>query len=232
METLVMLSALSHFVYCPRRCALVHLESVWDENLFTLKGTAAHERADSGKASWKSGVREVRALPLFSDALGLVGKADVVEFHSDGRIIPVEYKHGTRKPGLWDDIQLCAQALCLEEMLSKPVTEGAIYSIQTKRRREVPFDDELRDATHQAITEVRELLESRGKLPPALTDRNKCRNCSLFDACVPDTVLAARAAWHSRNLFSPLTPARRGDNEEGDILLSPPSDGGRGGGAT
>ena len=203
METqvFVMLSALQHFSYCPRQCALIHLEHVWDENLFTLKGRAAHERADSGKASWKAGVREARSLPLFSDTLGLVGKADVVEFHPDGQIIPVEYKHGVRKSGRHDDIQLCAQALCLEEMLGKPVTEGAIYSIQTKRRREVPFDDELRDETHQVIAAVRTLLQSTGALPPALTDRNKCRNCSLFDACVPDTVLAARAAWHGRNLF-------------------------------
>jgi CRISPR-associated exonuclease Cas4 len=201
METLVMLSALSHFVYCPRRCALVHLESVWEENLFTLKGTAAHERADSGKATWKNGVKEVRGLPLFSDILGLVGKADVVEFSAEGKITPVEYKHGTRKPGIHDDIQLCAQGLCLEEMLGKSVTSGAIYSIQTKRRREVPFDDELREATHQVIADVRALLESEGKLPPALTERAKCRNCSLFDACVPDTLFAARAAWHARNLF-------------------------------
>lgn len=200
-RTLVMLSALEHFAYCPRQCALIHLEHVWDENLFTLKGRAAHERADSGETSWKNGVREVRSLPLFADTLGLVGKGDVVEFHLDGRVVPVEYKHGTRKPGRWDYLQLCAQALCLEEMLGKPVSGGAIYSIQTKRRREVPFGDELRDATHRVIAEVRALLENIGALPPALTDRNKCRNCSLFDACVPDTVLAARAAWHGRNLF-------------------------------
>ena len=123
-------------------------------------------------------------------------------------VIPVEYKAGQPKKDSIDKIQLCAQALCLEEMLSKPVTEGAIYSIQTKRRREVPFDDELRDATQQVIAEVRDMLfptpwppPGGGKLPPALTDRNKCRNCSLFDACVPDTVLAARAAWHKQNLF-------------------------------
>lgn len=202
METLVMLSALQHFVYCPRQCALIHLEHVWDENLFTLKGRASHERADSGETSWRGGVREVRALPLFSDTLGLIGKADVVEFHPDGRVIPVEYKQGARKPGRWDDLQLCGQALCLEEMLRKPVAEGAIYSMQTKRRRVVTFDDDLRDATHEAIAQVRALLEQRDVLPSALTDRNKCRNCSLFDACVPDTVLAARAAWHGRNLFA------------------------------
>lgn len=200
-EPLVMLSALAQWGYCPRRCGLVHLESVWDENVFTLRGTAAHERADSGETSWKNGIREVRGLPLFSDRLGLVGKGDVVEFYSDGRIVPVEYKHGKRKPGKHDDLQLCAQALCLEEMLGKPVHEGAIYSIQTRRRREVAFDDDLRDETHQAIASVRALLESTGPLPSALTDRNKCRSCSLFDACVPDTVLAARAAWHARNLF-------------------------------
>lgn len=201
METLVMLSALQHFSYCPRQCALIHLEHVWDENLFTLKGQAAHVRADSGTTVWKGGMREQRSLPLFSDTLGLVGKGDVVEFYSDDRIVPVEYKHGKRKPGKHDDIQLCAQALCLEEMLGRPVVEGAIYSIQTRRRREVVFDDTLRDETYQAIADVRALLESTGPLPSALADRHKCYNCSLFDACVPDTVLAARAAWHGRNLF-------------------------------
>jgi CRISPR-associated exonuclease Cas4 len=205
-----MLSALSHFSYCPRRCALIHIESVWDENLFTLKGSQAHTRADSGETTLRGGVREVRALPLFSDLLGLVGKADVVEFHPDGTVVPVEYKSGALRASIHDDLQLCGQALCLEEMLSVSISHGAIYSLQSKRRREVSFDDDLRDATHQAIAEVRTLLSCpRGdvlvfggdRLPPALIDRARCRKCSLFDACVPDTVLAARAAWHGHNLF-------------------------------
>ena len=132
---LVMLSALQHYSYCPRQCALIHLESVWDENLFTLKGSSAHERADSGETTYKDGVKEVRALPLFSDVLGLVGKADVVEFHPGGGVVPVEYKSGA-KSSIHDDLQLCGQALCLEEMLGKPVQTGAIYSLQTKKRRE------------------------------------------------------------------------------------------------
>jgi CRISPR-associated exonuclease Cas4 len=199
--TLVMLSALQHYSYCPRQCALIHLESVWDENLFTLQGRAAHERADSGETSFRGGIREVRGLPLFSDTLRLVGKADVVEFHPDGTAVPVEYKSGDGRPSIHDDLQLCGQALCLEEMLGCEVPQGAVFSLRTKRRREVFFEEELRDATREAVSLVRELLESDGPLPPALTERAKCHKCSLFDACVPDTVLAARAAWHGRNLF-------------------------------
>jgi CRISPR-associated exonuclease Cas4 len=202
--TAVMLSALSHFSYCPRRCALVHVESVWDENLFTLRGSQQHARADSGETTYKGGVREARALPLFADSLGLIGKADVVEFHPSGAVVPVEYKSGNGRPSIHDDLQLCGQALCLEEMLGVMVPVGAIFSLQTRRRREVTFNEELREATHDAISQVRELLDSDGPLPPALEDRAKCRKCSLFDACVPDTVLAARAAWHERNLFSSL----------------------------
>ncbi len=232
MQTLVMLSALSHFSYCPRRCTLIHLESVWDENLFTLKGRSAHERADSGETTYRGGVREVRALPLFSDTLGLVGKADVVEFHPDGSVVPVEYKSGNGRPSIHDDLQLCGQALCLEEMLGTPISQGAIYSLQTKHRREVTFDDDLRDATYEALVQVRALLScppapSNGgeveifggeRLPPALTERAKCRKCSLLDACVPDTVLAARAAWHARNLFAPPAPGNGGARGEDSLI--------------
>ena len=224
--TAVMLSALSHFSYCPRRCALIHVESVWDENLFTLKGRSDHARADSGETTYKGGVKEVRALPLFSDLLGLIGKADVVEFHPDGTVVPVEYKSGTLRASIHDDLQLCGQALCLEEMLGRPVQNGAIYSLQAKKRREVVFDDDLRGATRDVISLVRELLESDGPLPPALTERAKCRKCSLFDACVPDTVLAARAAWHGRNLFAlEITPS---PNNGEPPSSNPPIIGGKG----
>lgn len=197
----VMLSALAQWGYCPRRCGLIHVESVWKENLYTLKGRHLHERADSEQTTWEGGVRVERGLPLFSDALGLVGKADVVEFHPDGSAVPVEYKSGPRRESLHDDLQVCGQALCLEEMLDRPVLRGAIFSLQSRRRREVLFTEELRQATREAIAAVREMLTASQTLPPALND-GRCPKCSLLDACVPATVVAARAAWHRRHLFT------------------------------
>ncbi len=203
-EEIVLVSALEHHSYCPRQCALIHVERIFDENVFTLRGRRAHERADTVQTRVENGVRLERALPLWSDRHGLVGQGDVVEFHSDGNVIPVEYKHGARqKQKRHDDLQLCAQALCLEEMLSVVVVTGAIYSIQTRRRRVVPIDDALRDETMACISAVRALQQSEGPLPPALNDA-RCPRCSLLDACVPATVVAARAAQIGRNLFVPL----------------------------
>lgn len=202
-EEVVLISALEHFSYCPRQCALIHVERVFDENVFTLRGRRAHERADQAVTTMENGIRIERALPLWSDYYGLNGKADVVEFYADGRIIPVEYKHGTRRERRHDDLQLCAQALCLEEMLGRPVRNGAIYSIQTRRRRDVAFDDSIRRETLAVTTAVRELQQNVGPLPPAVND-NRCSKCSLLDACVPATVVAAREAKMAQSLFIPL----------------------------
>ncbi len=197
----VLISALEHFSYCPRQCALIHVERIFDENVFTLRGRHAHERADEPHTTLENGVRLERALPLWSDRLGLQGRGDVVEFHPDGRVIPVEYKNGPRRERRHDDVQLCAQALCLEEMLSIPVETGAVYSLQTHRRRDVPFTDELRDETLDIIAQVRAVQQSDGPLPPALND-TRCPRCSLLDACVPATVVAARHARLSRQLYT------------------------------
>ena len=197
----VLISALEHFSYCPRQCALIHVERIFDENVFTLRGRHAHERADEPYTTLENGVRMERALPLWSDRLGLQGRGDVVEFHPDGRVVPVEYKNGPRRERRHDDVQLCAQALCLEEMLSIPVETGAVYSLQTHRRREVPFTDELRDETLDIIAQVRAVQQSDGPLPPALNDA-RCPRCSLLDACVPATVVAARHARLSRQLYT------------------------------
>ena len=197
----VLISALEHFSYCPRQCALIHVERIFDENVFTLRGRYAHERADDPHTTLENGVRMERALPLWSDRLGLQGRGDVVEFHPGGRIIPVEYKNGPRRERRHDDVQLCAQALCLEEMLGASVHTGAVYSLQTRRRRDVPFTDTLRDETEEIIAQVRAVQQSRGPLPPALNDA-RCPRCSLLDACVPATVVAARHARLSRQLYT------------------------------
>jgi CRISPR-associated exonuclease Cas4 len=201
-DNLVMISALQHWSYCPRQCGLIHLEQIFDENLFTLKGSNAHERADEPETRMENGVRIERALPLWSERLGLIGKGDVVEFHPEGQIIPVEYKSGPRRESLHDNIQLCAQGLCLEEIYRKDVTEGAIYSLTTHRRRLVPLDEELRDMTYQAIQEVRQMQEKRQVLPPAVNDK-RCPKCSLIDACMPATVVAVRSSHQYADLFVP-----------------------------
>ena len=199
-DQVVLISALEHYSYCPRQCALIHVERIFDENVFTLRGRHAHERADEAQSTVENGVRMERALPLWSERLGLLGKGDVVEFHPDGRVVPVEYKNGPRRERRHDDIQLCAQALCLEEMLRVSVEMGAVYSLQTHRRREVVFADALRDETLDIIASVRAVQQSGGPLPPALNDK-RCPQCSLLDACVPATVVAARHARLSQQLY-------------------------------
>jgi CRISPR-associated exonuclease Cas4 len=136
----VPISALEHYSYCPRQCALIHAEQVYDENVFTLRGNRMHERADERSTRIENGIRVERALPLWSDRLGLVGVGDIVEFHDDGIVMPVEYKPGARPVTTHDNVQLCAQALCLEEMLGITVPNGALFSGERKRRRLVSFN--------------------------------------------------------------------------------------------
>lgn len=183
----VMLSALQHFSYCPRQCALIHQEQTFSNNVYTVKGYLAHARVDSGESSTEYGVRTERALPLYSEHYGLVGKADAVEFHADGRIYPVEYKQGKRQKKTHDEVQLAAQALCLEEMTGKHIGTGAIFHHKSRRRREVIIDQPLREKTLFIANQVRELL-SATQLPPPTDDPSLCQACSLIDDCQPDLV--------------------------------------------
>ncbi|MBN8462632.1 MAG: CRISPR-associated protein Cas4 [Dechloromonas sp.] len=187
----IALSALQHWCYCPRQCALIHVEQVFEENLFTQRGQALHKRVDDPGCEVRDGLRVERALPLFCDRLGLVGKADVVEFLPDGAPYPVEYKHGSRNKradiAACDDIQLAAQALCLEEMFGRAVPEGALYYATSRRRRIVAVDADLRAKTESTVAAVRQLLTS-SVLPPPLND-DHCRACSLRDLCQPEAVV-------------------------------------------
>jgi CRISPR-associated exonuclease Cas4 len=182
------LSALQHWAYCPRQCALIHIEQVFAENLYTQRGQALHKRVDDPGAEIREGLRVARALPLFNDLLGLSGKADIVEFLPDGTPYPVEYKHGSRHKradiAACDDIQLAAQALCLEEMFGLPVPEGALYYASSRRRRIVTVDADLRAKTMAAITAVRALLQEGSTLPPPRND-DHCPACSLRELCQP-----------------------------------------------
>lgn len=200
-EDLVLISALEHWSYCPRQCALIHLEQTYDENIFTLRGNRAHERAHSASVGTEDGTRVVRGLPLCSDRLGLIGKADIVEWHGDTPF-PVEYKAGKKRTWGHEVVQLCAQAICLEEMLGAPVPSGAIYYAGSKRRRPVIFSAEDRRVVETSVREIRSMLESE-HLPAAIDDA-RCPNCSLVDACTPG--IASRPAvirGHYAELFHP-----------------------------
>ncbi|EEO27608.1 CRISPR-associated protein Cas4 [Oxalobacter paraformigenes] len=180
------LSALQHILYCPRQCALIHLDRAWEENVFTAEGRILHEKAHSGETESRKTVRTVTSLPLSSKRLGISGVADVVEFHADGekwRPYPVEYKRGRPKKSDADRVQLCAQALCLEEMLGIPIAEGALYYGQTRRRETVVFDETLRRLTEKTVTDVHALF-NQTKRPQPVGDK-RCKACSLKDECLP-----------------------------------------------
>lgn len=200
-DDLVLISALEHWSYCPRQCALIHLEQTYDENIFTLRGNRAHERAHTDTAGIEDGVRVVRGLPLWSDRLGLIGKADVVEWHGETPF-PVEYKVGKKRAWGHEVVQLCAQAICLEETLGTPVPAGAIYYAGSRRRRVVEFTLDDYRIVERATMEIREMLDGV-RLPAAVNDA-RCPNCSLVDACTPG--IASRPAvirGHYAELFHP-----------------------------
>lgn len=200
-EDLILISALEHWSYCPRQCALIHLEQTYDENIFTLRGNRAHENAHQESVQTEDGIRVVRGLPLWSDRVGLLGKADIVEWHGDIPF-PVEYKVGRKRNWGHEVIQLCAQAMCLAEMLNCPVPGGAIYYVGSKRRRHVLFTDDDIHAVETATSAIRAMLR-QDRLPNAIDDA-RCSNCSLADACTP--AIASRPAvirGHYAELFHP-----------------------------
>jgi CRISPR-associated exonuclease Cas4 len=192
---LIPLSALQHFVVCPRQCALIHLESVWIENERTAEGRVEHERVDRGGAETRAGVRRAYGVPVRSLRLGLAGRADVVEFHAvpgggPEQPFPIEHKRGRPKRGDEDRVQLCAQALCLEEMLGVSVPAGALFYGQSRRRADVAFDGALRHRTEQVAVAVRALFEAGATPPPPAVA--PCKSCSLLSACQPTTFPARR----------------------------------------
>jgi len=199
-------SALQHWAYCPRQCGLIHLEQAFDDDLHTLRGHAVHASVDRPGFETRKGLRCERALPLWSDALGLIGKADVVEFEPDGTPYPVEYKHGSRHKAAaiaaCDDLQLAAQALCLEEMTGRRVSEGALYYASSKRRRGVVIDEALRTRVIEAVAAVRAMLAG-ARLPEATTDARRCAGCSLRERCQPLALAKLRESDAAGSLFDP-----------------------------
>lgn len=203
-DDLIPISALQHFAFCERQCALIHIEQVWAENRLTAEGRVMHERVHEAGSETRPEVRTARGLRLRSLRLGLTGVADLVELRPDPggvpvpglrgtwRLTPVEYKRGRPKPDRCDEIQLCAQAVCLEEMLGATIPDGAIFYGQPRRRSEVPLDAALRAELVQAVARVHQLIVS-GRTPPAVF-APKCRACSLLDLCQPTTAGVGKSA--------------------------------------
>ncbi len=181
-QPIVLISAIEHFAYCPRQCALIHCDGVWSDNAHTVRGARAHRRVDSGRHRTERGRRVLRAIPLWSEALGLSGRADAVEI-TPAAVVPVEYKSGVRH-GAAADLQLCAQALCLEEMLDVEIPAGAVWYGGPRRRVCVDLTPTLRDEVRQVIESIRMQLLT-GELPDAPNDR-RCSECQLLHHCLPE----------------------------------------------
>lgn len=199
----LMLSALQHYAFCPRQFGLIHVEQAWAENRFTAEGKILHERVDSGVAEQRKGIRYERGVLLLSETLGLTGKMDLLEIESGDPLLyrPVEYKRGKPKLEDWDRIQLCAQALCIEEMRATHVTHGAIWYWEVRKRELVEIDDKLRAETVNTISNAKAVLDS-GETPPPTDEKKRCRACSLFDLCQPDIFRADRSVKYVSDLYS------------------------------
>jgi CRISPR-associated exonuclease Cas4 len=200
---LIPLSALQHYLFCPRQCALIHVEQAWSENVFTAEGRLLHEATAAPGAEKRRGVRTVMAMPVVSRRLGVSGVADVVEMHHDAdgrwRPYPVEYKRGKPKAHRADEVQLCAQAIALEEMFEVELAEGALFYGETRRRTTVTLDADLRALTAQVAAEAHATI-SRGATPPAVFAKRKCGACSLIELCRPKQLSRSRSAasWLAR----------------------------------
>jgi CRISPR-associated exonuclease Cas4 len=203
---LIQLSALQHYLFCPRQCALIHVEQIWVESGLTAEGRLLHERVDKGGTEKRRDVKRVFGLPIRCLRLGLVGKADVVEFHrKEGGLwqpYPVEHKRGRRKKDDWDRVQLCAQALCLEEMLDVSVPEGALFYGKEQRREVVEIGDALRRETEEVTAAVHRMLDSGNTPAPEYSP--KCDSCSLKDVCLPRNLGGGRTGRVTRYLKKAL----------------------------
>jgi len=182
----IQLSSLQHYMFCPRQCGLIHVYGLWMENRFTARGKVLHERVDSSEEETRGTSHIVRSLNIYSREYGLSGRADVVEFKNEQGVIipfPVEYKSGKPKPDMRDTVQLCAQALCLEEMLGVKIREAALFYGKTRHRIKVDLNDALKGMTISAIRDVHDMMRQRRV--PTGSYMKKCDTCSLYDECMP-----------------------------------------------
>ncbi len=218
-DDFIQLSALQHYVFCPRQCALIHVEDVWRENLFTVRGSILHEKVDTDSCETRGTVKTVRGLRIHSFRLGITGRCDVVEFcHVKegylqqrassvegnlhyGEVLPVEFKSGQPKDDLSDKVQLCAQVFCLEEMLNTTIKDGAFFYGRIRRRVRVEITDDLRRQTEETIAAVREIVS--GTVVPSVRYTEKCKHCSLEVVCQPRAMNERKLASYMKNLYLP-----------------------------
>ena len=203
-EDFVLISALQHYVFCPRQCGLIHVERAWEENLYTARGEIFHHKVDTDSFESRGIKKTVRGMRIHSYQFGITGRCDVVEFHETEiglKIIPVEYKSGKSKKDFSDKVQLCAQTLCLEEMLHVEITEGAFFYGTTRRREKIEIDEELRVRTNDVISTVRHIVNN--SICPLAKYTSKCRNCSLRDICQPKALNTKKLRIYISELFKP-----------------------------
>ncbi len=204
-DQLLPLSALQHWLYCPRQCGLIHLEQVWAENKFTAEGQVLHHKAHEGADETKAGVRVTRSMSVRSLELGISGQCDIVEFHENDLVVPVEYKRGKPKSHRADEVQLCAQAMCLEEMLKVAISSGYLFYGENRRRTEVDFDAPLRHLVTESAAALHAMIDSR-ETPTAEYLAKRCDACSLIDLCQPKALRFKKgaAAWFASALKSQI----------------------------
>jgi CRISPR-associated exonuclease Cas4 len=204
-EDYIQLSALQHYVFCPRQCGLIHVEDVWQENVFTVRGDILHEKVDTDTYETRGTLKTVRGLRIHSTRLGIVGQCDVVEFrkskNEQEEVLPVEFKSGEPKEDISDKVQLCAQVLCLEEMLNAKIAQGAFFYGKIRRRVQVEIDDELRKQTEEIIAAVHDIVSQ--KKVPAACYNEKCRNCSLEETCMPRAMNERKLQKYIETLYQP-----------------------------
>ena len=206
-DQLLPLSALQHLLFCHRQCALIHIERLWADNRFTAEGNVMHEKAHSGDRETRPGVQIKRSLPVTSRSLGISGQCDVVEFHENGVVLPIEYKRGKPKAHRADDVQLCAQAICLEENLEVIITSGFLFYGQRKRRSEIVFDRVLRELTATTARKLHVLMASQ-RTPTARYESEKCDACSLVELCQPRSLKreSGVSSWFASQVSTSLAP--------------------------
>jgi CRISPR-associated exonuclease Cas4 len=206
-DQFIQLSALQHYVFCPRQCALIHVEGVWNENVYTVRGNILHEKVDTDTYETRGALKTVRGLKIHSFRLGLAGRCDVVEFlkskdnSGSPEVVPVEFKSGQPKQNISDEVQLCAQALCLEEMLNTSMRRGAFFYGKIRRRVQVEINDALRKQTEEIIAAVHDMVSR--KHAPQAKHMEKCRSCSLLDICQPKAMNERRLKQYVKALYTP-----------------------------
>ena len=203
-DDFILISALQHYVYCPRQCALIHVDDVWHENVFTVRGNILHEKVDTDTYETRGTKKTVRGLRIHSFVHGIVGRCDAVEFRETKigeEVMPVEFKSGEPKDNISDKVQLCAQALCLEEMLKTTIRCGAFFYGKIRRREVVEIDNILRNQTTEIIHAVREIVSTKNI--PAAEYASKCRNCSLESICLPKAMNIPKLNNYMKGLYTP-----------------------------